>query len=90
MRALTESGLDPHCLEIELTESAILQDNEAVALLLRELRTIGVSVALDDFGTGYSSLSYLSRFPLDAFSSSIAASCGICARIQSQRESLPP
>jgi diguanylate cyclase (GGDEF)-like protein/PAS domain S-box-containing protein len=63
--ALSESRLDPHFLEIEVTESAILQDDEAVALLLRELRAVGISVALDDFGTGYSSLSYLTRFPLD-------------------------
>jgi diguanylate cyclase (GGDEF)-like protein/PAS domain S-box-containing protein len=65
LSTLQESGLDPHFLEIELTESTMLQDDEAVVRLLREMRAIGVSVALDDFGTGYSSLSYLTRFPLD-------------------------
>ena len=64
-RALRDAHLDPRDLEIELTESVLLQDDESTATALRDLRAIGVKVALDDFGTGYSSLSYLSRFPLD-------------------------
>jgi diguanylate cyclase (GGDEF)-like protein/PAS domain S-box-containing protein len=63
--ALKQSGLDPRHLEIEITESLLLQDDEDTALILRDLRAMGVSVALDDFGTGYSSLSYITRFPLD-------------------------
>ncbi len=55
----------PRQLELELTESAILEDNEHTASCLRELRAIGVPISLDDFGTGYSSLSYLNRMPLD-------------------------
>ena len=64
-RALQDSGLDPSYLELEITESIMLQDDEAIATTLRDLRAIGVRVALDDFGTGYSSLSFMARFPLD-------------------------
>lgn len=58
---LSRTGLNPHCLQIELTESAALTDVEQVASILLRLRQIGVEVALDDFGTGYSCLSYLSQ-----------------------------
>lgn len=61
--ALQDSGLDPSRLELEITESAMLQDTEAVLDCLHELRAMGVGIAMDDFGTGYSSLSYLRRFP---------------------------
>ena len=64
-RILRETGLLPKYLELELTESLLLQDDDATAVVLRDLRAMGVAVALDDFGTGYSSLSYLARFPLD-------------------------
>ncbi len=63
--ALSRHDLSPELLELELTESALLQDNDETASCLRELRAIGVKVSLDDFGTGYSALSYLSRVPLD-------------------------
>lgn len=63
--ALVRHDVAPAELEIELTESLILDDNETTALALRDLRAIGVRVALDDFGTGYSALTYLNRFPLD-------------------------
>jgi EAL domain-containing protein (putative c-di-GMP-specific phosphodiesterase class I) len=62
---LTETGLDPRYLELELTETALMEDSRSVADVLRELKEIGVLLALDDFGTGYSSLSYLKRFPID-------------------------
>jgi diguanylate cyclase (GGDEF)-like protein/PAS domain S-box-containing protein len=62
---LTESGLDPHLLELELTETFLMVDASSTADVLRELKGAGVQLALDDFGTGYSSLSYLKRFPLD-------------------------
>lgn len=65
VNALEMSGLDPRFLELEITESAMMQDGESAAETLRELRELGVHVALDDFGTGYSSLSYVKRFPLD-------------------------
>ena len=62
---LHDAHLDPCFLEIEITESLMLQDDEATALVLRDLKAMGIGIALDDFGTGYSSLSYLTRFPLD-------------------------
>jgi diguanylate cyclase (GGDEF)-like protein len=63
--ALAEVNLDPSHLELEITESLVLQDDEVTATILRDLRAMGFRIALDDFGTGYSSLSYLARFPLD-------------------------
>ncbi|MBT8438985.1 MAG: EAL domain-containing protein, partial [Gammaproteobacteria bacterium] len=63
--ALAASQLQPGCLEIEITESAIMSDPEAAVQLLEDIKSIGVRIALDDFGTGYSSLSYLRRFPID-------------------------
>jgi diguanylate cyclase (GGDEF)-like protein/PAS domain S-box-containing protein len=65
VRALDETGVDPRCLQIELTERSALTDLEATSQKLRRLRALGVRVAIDDFGTGYSSLSYLKQLPLD-------------------------
>jgi EAL domain-containing protein (putative c-di-GMP-specific phosphodiesterase class I) len=62
---LSETGLDPHALEIELTESVLMQHVDDVAPVLKRLRHNGIRVSIDDFGTGYSSLSYLHRFPVD-------------------------
>lgn len=64
--ALNEAGLDAQWLEVEITESAILQDVEATVELFKTLKSMGVHVSIDDFGTGYSSLSYLTRFKIDA------------------------
>jgi len=63
--ALAESGLAPHRLELEITESLLMEDVEAIQKALNKLRKIGVKISLDDFGTGYSSLSYLRQFPLN-------------------------
>lgn len=63
--ALRRSGLEPGRLELEVTESALLQDNAGTLAVLHELRGLGLRIALDDFGTGYSSLSYLRSFPFD-------------------------
>lgn len=65
MQSLAQSGLDPSRLEIEITESLLIQDVQTTLDLLHSLRAIGVRIALDDFGTGYSSLSYLRNFPFD-------------------------
>jgi diguanylate cyclase (GGDEF)-like protein/PAS domain S-box-containing protein len=64
--ALEETGLDPRLLELELTESMVMQDAAGVAGLLHELKALGVRIALDDFGTGHSSLAWLRRFPIDS------------------------
>ncbi|MEE2951694.1 MAG: EAL domain-containing protein [Pseudomonadota bacterium] len=66
MRILDETGLRPERLEIELTESALVDDRDQALGILRHLKKLGVRVSLDDFGTGYSSLSYLRVFPFDA------------------------
>jgi diguanylate cyclase (GGDEF)-like protein/PAS domain S-box-containing protein len=63
---LKETRWDPRHLEIELTESVLMQNSESSVSVLQALKAMGVQLALDDFGTGYSSLSYLKRFPIDA------------------------
>jgi EAL domain-containing protein (putative c-di-GMP-specific phosphodiesterase class I) len=62
---LTETGLAPHCLELELTETFLMQDSQSTATVLGALKEMGVQLALDDFGTGFSSLSHLKRFQMD-------------------------
>jgi len=64
-QALTAAKLAPHRLELEITESVLLQDNDATMEMLHQIRALGVRISMDDFGTGYSSLSYLRRFPFD-------------------------
>ena len=64
-RILGETGLDPHLLDIELTESVLAGNSDSVAGVLGELEQLGIQISIDDFGTGYSSLSHLKRFPVD-------------------------
>lgn len=65
-RALTESGIEPQLIQIEITESSLMENPEEAIVMLKQLEALGILLAADDFGTGYSSLSYLKRFPLDA------------------------
>ena len=63
---MSETGIDPKYLELELTESVLMKRAGSTAAILNALRASGIRVAIDDFGTGYSSLSYLRKFPVDA------------------------
>jgi diguanylate cyclase len=63
--ALADSGLAPDSLELEVTESTLVQDSEKFILALQGLKSLGIRISIDDFGTGYSNLSYLQRFSID-------------------------
>jgi diguanylate cyclase (GGDEF)-like protein len=64
-KIIAETGIEPSCLKLEITESAVMENAEMVIAMLKELKELGVQLSIDDFGTGYSSLSYLHRFPID-------------------------
>jgi diguanylate cyclase (GGDEF)-like protein/PAS domain S-box-containing protein len=65
LSVLNATGVDPSCLQLELTESVLMRDVAVSAALLAKFKAMGVQIAVDDFGTGYSSLSYLNQFPID-------------------------
>jgi diguanylate cyclase (GGDEF)-like protein/PAS domain S-box-containing protein len=77
-QALAESGLSPGRLDLELTESIVLQDIDAVATDLRSLLDLGVHVSIDDFGTGYSSLNYIKKLPVDRIKIDMSFVRNIC------------
>jgi diguanylate cyclase (GGDEF)-like protein len=77
---LMETGLAPERLELEVTETALLENHEAHLTTIRQLKNLGISVALDDFGTGYSSVSYLTIFPFDKIKIDKSFTQGVLAR----------
>ena len=74
-RVLRETRLPPERLELEITESVFVSDDEKVQQIFQRLKDLGVRLALDDFGTGYSSLAYLTRFPFDTIKLDKALVC---------------
>jgi diguanylate cyclase (GGDEF)-like protein/PAS domain S-box-containing protein len=78
--ALVDSGLPPERLELEITESLLLQGKESNVLVIQQLKNIGITIALDDFGTGYASLSYLLLFPFDKIKIDKSFTQGLLAR----------
>lgn len=66
VRAIGETGFDPSLLELEITESVLMDQDVRARMVLEQLKGLGITIALDDFGTGFSSLGYLKRFPIDA------------------------
>ncbi len=62
---LTESKVDPKCIKLEITETAVMDNAERASMVLKQIKALGVQISIDDFGTGYSSLSYLQKFPID-------------------------
>jgi diguanylate cyclase (GGDEF)-like protein len=77
---LMETGLAPERLELEVTETALLENHEAHLTTIRQLKNLGISVALDDFGTGYSSVSYLTIFPFDKIKIDKSFTQGVLSR----------
>jgi EAL domain-containing protein (putative c-di-GMP-specific phosphodiesterase class I) len=85
---LTQTGLAPHRLELEITERVFIEDSQKILSTLHRLKKLGIRISMDDFGTGYSSLSYLRNFPYDqikvdrAFVSDLAAGTEHIAIVQ--------
>jgi diguanylate cyclase (GGDEF)-like protein/PAS domain S-box-containing protein len=77
-RILDETGFDPRRLQLEITESSVIENTETVTAMLVQLRSLGIRLSMDDFGTGYSSLSYLHRFPIHTLKidRSFVSGCG--------------
>ena len=82
-QALAESGIDPQCLELEITESVLMRNVDTTMSTLQSLKGMRVKISVDDFGTGFSSLSYLRRFPIDILKIDRSFSCDVVADAES-------
>ncbi|HZR72081.1 bifunctional diguanylate cyclase/phosphodiesterase [Bradyrhizobium sp.] len=80
LRTLMETGLSPERLELEITETSLLENQEAHLTTIRQLKNLGISMALDDFGTGYSSVNYLANFPFDKIKIDKSFTQGVLSR----------
>ena len=80
MRTLLETGIAPERLELEITETSLLENQEAHLTTIRQVKNLGISVALDDFGTGYSSVNYLTNFPFDKIKIDKSFTQGVLSR----------
>jgi len=87
-QTLAQTGIDPQCVELEITESVLMRNADTTIMTLQALKSMGVKISVDDFGTGYSSLSYLRRFPIDilkidrSFSSEVISDVESAAIVQ--------
>ncbi|MGC3872901.1 putative bifunctional diguanylate cyclase/phosphodiesterase [Halomonas sp. GXIMD04776] len=81
-RVLSETQLPPHCLELELTESAIMQNPDRASMILLRLRELGVMLSIDDFGTGYSNMAQLKRFPISCLKIDRSFTSGVNSDLQ--------
>lgn len=80
LRTLLETGIAPERLELEITETSLLENQEAHLTTIRQVKNLGISVALDDFGTGYSSVNYLTNFPFDKIKIDKSFTQGVLSR----------
>ena len=80
---LAETGIDPQCLELEITESVLMRNADTTITTLEALKGMRVKISVDDFGTGYSSLSYLRRFPIDILKIDKSFSCDVIKDVES-------
>lgn len=79
---LAETGIDPQCLELEITESVLMRNADTTIMTLQALKSMRVKISVDDFGTGYSSLSYLRRFPIDILKIDKSFSCDVIRNVE--------
>jgi len=79
---LAATGIDPQCLELEITESVLMRDAEVTIATLHALKDMQVKISVDDFGTGYSSLGYLKRFPIDILKIDKSFTCGVTLDVE--------
>jgi EAL domain-containing protein (putative c-di-GMP-specific phosphodiesterase class I) len=81
-QVLADTGIDPQCLELEITESVLMRNADTTIMTLQALKNMRVKISVDDFGTGYSSLSYLRRFPIDILKIDKSFSCDVILDVE--------